>query len=115
MKKIIHFLLSLLVFIACVFQLLLSSISNLFKPEMICNKNNKVEFSECLNQHIAIGSSYEELKSFLSKHGFYPVRNQPYENNCFAFYWFTNDLRNYKIGVICVCNSELRVIKIRVV
>lgn len=95
--------------------MLLSNTSNSSKPKMVCNRGNKIEFSECLNQHIPIGSSYEELKLFLSKHGFFYAPNEPDKNNRFTFFWSANDLGNYKIGVIGLCDSELKVIEIRVI
>ncbi|EAZ89855.1 hypothetical protein CY0110_06204 [Crocosphaera chwakensis CCY0110] len=82
---------------------------------MTCNRGNKEEFRDCLNQNIPIGSSYEELRLFLSEHGFGYTPNQPDKNNRFNFFWSANDLGNYKIAVIGLFDSELKVIEMEVI
>ncbi|WP_035799939.1 hypothetical protein [Crocosphaera chwakensis] len=115
MKKIILFLRWLLACIMYGFYVLLSIRKNLSKPNMTCNRGNKEEFRDCLNQNIPIGSSYEELRLFLSEHGFGYTPNQPDKNNRFNFFWSANDLGNYKIAVIGLFDSELKVIEMEVI
>lgn len=115
MKKIILFLRLLLACIMYGFYLLLSLRTKFSKQNMICNRGNKEEFRDCLNQNIPIESSYEKLRLFLSEHDFVYAANQPDKNNRFNFFWTANDLGNYKIAVIGLCDSELKVIEMRVI
>ncbi len=107
-------------FISLCLSFALRHIDSLFSkkayvPGQICDKGNKPEFRDCLKQNIPLGSSYEELKSFLSKHGFSIDRSELDKNNSFHFFWSANSLSNYTITIIGVCDSELKVIEMRVI
>lgn len=84
---------------------------------MICDKSSKEIFYSCLVENIPIGSSYEDLKKFLILHGFgYSINDpDPDRNHEFYFLWDSNNLANYKIGIIGHCNSQLKVIEMKMI
>ena len=83
----------------------------------ICDKNDKKYFYSCLITNVPLGSSYEELKSFLLLHDFGYLHENPIPEKNYKFYflWDSRNISNYKIGVIGNCNSNLEITKLEVI
>ena len=84
--------------------------------DMVCDKSGKEIFDHCLIEHVQVGSSYQELKSFLELHNFvngHPTPN-PDQDYKFNFNWNDNTLWNYHINVIGRTNSDLEVIEMKI-
>ena len=83
--------------------------------DMVCDKSGKEIFDHCLIEHVQVGSSYQELESFLELHNFVNVHRIPNadQDYKFNFNWSANNLANYQVNVIGRTNSDLEVIDMK--
>jgi hypothetical protein len=87
--------------------------SKSFNNNLNCNKVNSNSFENCIYKNFPIGSSYSELKLFLSDQGFKEAKDLT--GNEFYFFWQTNNLANYKIVVNGRYNHEEKISKINII
>ena len=82
----------------------------------VCNKEDKNSFQTCINTRFPVGSDLSDLRRFLIEEGFLEVEELDDMNRKrFYFLWSTDDLSNYKIGVVGYYDSDCRIIAISVI
>jgi hypothetical protein len=83
---------------------------------MTCDKKDKQKFLNCLKSQVPLGSNFSYLKTFLIGHGFsYFENNDDLKNNRFYFIWDSQNLGNYKIGVVGQYDKNYKIISIEVI
>lgn len=86
---------------------------SLFEKYKECNKSFSQEFKACVYEKYPVGSNFLELKKFLESKGFKQAKNEPNEpKDFFYFFWWANDISNYKIIVVGNYNGDFRITRI---
>lgn len=75
-----------------------------------CNKRDRNAFHFCMKKNFPVGSSYLDLKRYLADQGFKQSKHpEDLKENKFYFFWWANDLSNYKVVVIGRYDSKLKI------
>ena len=80
-----------------------------------CNKRDSSSFEICIRKNFPIGSSYSDLKLFLTNQSFKQAKDPKDSQNFFYFFWWANDLSNYKVVVTGYYNNELKITEINII
>jgi hypothetical protein len=89
--------------------------SKSFSNDLDCNKLNSDSFENCIHKKFPIGSSYSELKFFLGNQGFNEAKDPAnLTENKFYFFWWANNLVNYKIVVHGSYDHEQKISEINI-
>lgn len=80
-----------------------------------CNKRDSHSFETCMSRNFPVGSSYSDLKLFLTNQGFKQVKDPKDPKDFFYFFWWANNLSNYKVVVTGHYNSELKITIINII
>jgi hypothetical protein len=66
-----------------------------------------------MKKNFPVGSSYSDLKRYLEKQSFKQSKHPDHlKENRFYFFWWANDLSNYKVVVMGRYNNELKIVEI---
>jgi hypothetical protein len=99
-------LLSLPIFLSCQ----ISSHANQYDN---CNKRDREAFSSCMKKNFPVGSSYSDLKRYLTEQGFTQSKHPDHiKDNRFYFFWRANDLSNYQVAIMGRYNNEIKIVEI---
>lgn len=89
--------------------------SKSFSNDLSCNKLNSDSFKNCIHKKFPTGANYSELKFFLVNQGFNEAKNPTnIAENKFYFFWWANNLANYKIVVQGAYDHEQKISKINI-
>jgi hypothetical protein len=82
---------------------------------LVCNKLNSDLFENCIHEKFPIGSTYTDLKKFLKNQGFNEAKDPEHiKRNKFYFFWWANNVSNYKIVVQGSYDHEQKILKINI-
>jgi len=106
LSRTITSLLSLPIFFSC-------QISSHANQYYNCNKRDREAFSSCMKNNFPVGSSYADLKRYLTQQGFIQSQHPDHlKGDRFYFFWRANDLSNYQVVVIGHYNNEIKIVYI---
>jgi hypothetical protein len=94
---------------------LLACQTSLPDQQNTCDKRNKVAFRSCIENTFTVGSNYSNLEHFLLEQGFKRSKHPDHlERGKFSFFWWANDIGNYKIAVTGRYDSASKITEIDV-
>ncbi|TAF13312.1 MAG: hypothetical protein EAZ74_06035 [Alphaproteobacteria bacterium] len=80
--------------------------------QFICEKNNKIAFTQCMRERFSVGSNFDDLRNYLLDNNFREWKDR--KKGEFYFRWDSGNLSNYKITVYGCYDQKMNIINLEV-